>query len=57
MVPDDGGQDKDNRGTHIPLTHSCPEIHFTSVIWMFHTFKDNFRIKYKSEKYLKRSCR
>ena len=38
------------------LTHSCLEIYLTSVVWTYHTFVNNFTIKYELEKYLKESC-
>ena len=39
------------------LTHSCSEIHLTSVVWTCHTFENNFRIKHQFVNYFKESCR
>ena len=38
------------------LTHSCPEISLTCVVWTFDTFQNNFEINLKYTTYLKESC-
>ena len=45
------------KSAHSCLTHSCPEIDSTSVIWTCHIFENNFGTKHKFTKYLKESCR
>ena len=38
------------------LTRSCVDMTLTSVIWVFDTFENNFRVMHKLEKYLVEIC-
>ena len=40
----------------VKLTHSCRDISLASVVCSSETFENNFKIKCKFTKYLKKSC-